>query len=424
MRFFYSLLCYVLLPFALLRLLVLSFKNPAYRQRMTERLGYISNNASLQGCKLIWIHAVSVGEVQATRTLVKMLKDKFSDYEIVITTTTPGGYETVKRLYGDDLQHFFHPYDAPTIVHQFLQRLNPSLVLMMETELWPNLVHACKTRNIPVCLINGRMSERSANGYARFATLTRMMLNNFTALMVQSDADKKQLQGLGCDEQSISVTGSLKFDIACLDKESTSASEFRSRYLPQSFIWIAASTHEGEEEIVLDVHRELLTSIPDALLILVPRHPERATKIMSLVHSRKLSCTLRSGHNNEKITDAVFLLDTLGELQFFYQNCDVTFLGGSLVEHGGHNPLEPASLAKPVITGPFYFNFKTIMQSLLDKGGALQIRSKNELLDCLLQMNEDKQGRHQIATRAAAYVQENQGATEKTMNVLTKILTE
>lgn len=371
-RFLYSCLWMVLLPVLLLRMWWRGRRAPLYRQRWAERLGFYPAAAlpRLQG-GCVWVHAVSVGETLAAVPMVEQLLLCYPDTQIVMTTTTPTGSERVRAAFGDRVLHVYAPWELPGAVARFFNAFRPSLVLLLETELWPNIVATAAARQVPVMLINGRLSERSQRGYARFPALVKPMLNALHCLAVQTPADATRFHELGAADSKIVVTGSVKFDIDPDESLRQSAVRWRQQLGPRP-VWIAASTHAGEDEPVLTAHKQLKMRFPDALLILVPRHPERFAEVGELARAKGFSVLKRSEAVQVDTNCDVYLGDTMGELMQMFGFADVAFVGGSLADVGGHNLLEPSAWGLPVLTGPHLHNFALIAQ-LLEQAGAMTI---------------------------------------------------
>lgn len=420
MRIIYSFILYLLTPFVVLRLFFLGFRNPDYRDRWAERFGF-PDKIVLQN-KVIWVHAVSVGEVQAARPLVNNLLQEYSNCKILITTMTPTGADCVKQYFAGEVKHLYLPYDLPASVKRFISVINPAILLVMETELWPNLFHYCQASDVPVVIVNARMSENSACGYRRFSWLTRSTLGSISLIIAQGQKDAERLIALGADKDKVNVTGNLKFDIN-LPHSVTEQAQALRRYLSVNrAVWIAASTHEGEEKIILDAFDKVLEKHSQCLLVIVPRHPERSTSVKELCSRRNLRVLCKSENKECDESIQVFILDSLGELPMFYAAADVAFVGGSLTEVGGHNMLEPASLGVPVIMGPHVFNFQEISQLLLDEDAAWKVNDPDELsgrVSCLL---DDANLRHSTGERGRTIVLKNRGNVEKIMKLIRKFL--
>ncbi|MEN8174451.1 MAG: lipid IV(A) 3-deoxy-D-manno-octulosonic acid transferase [Pseudomonadota bacterium] len=419
MRRFYTLLLYLIAPLALVRLWWRGRRNPGYYQRWRERLGDVPPPAT---GPLIWIHAVSVGEAQAAQPLVRRLQSEFPEYGVLITTTTPTGAETVRRLFNSDVEHRFFPFDLPPFVARFLDRIRPSVLLIMETEIWPNLLAACEQRGIPVGLVNARMSERSARGYGWVQPLTRDALARLSFIAAQGEADVARLRDLGADPADIIQSGSLKFDIRLPASVPEQAEILRLSWGLDRHVWVAASTHDGEEEQILAVHRQVLEVFPNALLVLVPRHPERFDGVVQLVREKGFSLLRRSEHLNCEPDCQVFIGDTMGELPVFLAAADLAFIGGSLVEVGGHNLLEPAALGVPVLFGPWMFNFALIADLFVEQQAGCQVRDAAHLGEMLLAWFRDPQERARVGDNGRRVVESNRGALERVMTAVRGLL--
>ena len=398
------------------RLFWLGFRNPDYRSRWTERFGFPDKIISHD--KMIWLHAVSVGEVQAARPLVNALLEEYPDFRILITTMTPTGADCVRQYFAETVEHCYLPYDLPMSVKRFLSIIDPIILIVMETELWPNLFHYCQENNVPVVVVNARMSERSAKAYRRLSSLTQSTLKNISLIIAQGQKDAERLIALGADREKVKVTGNLKFDINFPHSVSEQAQAIR-RYLSVNRpVWIAASTHEGEERIILDSFAKILEKQSRCLLVIVPRHPERSPGIKTLCNRRNLKvlCKTENAVCDESIQ--VFILDTLGELPMYYAAADVAFVGGSFTEIGGHNMLEPASLGVPVIMGPHVFNFQEISQLLLDERAAWKVSCADELSSRVCGLLDDANLRHNTGERGRNIVLKNRGNVENVMKLL------
>jgi 3-deoxy-D-manno-octulosonic-acid transferase len=420
LRSAYTLLLYLATPFLFLRLGWLGFRNRGYRQGWTERLGFV--RLPLSSRPRLWIHAVSVGEVQAATPLVHALRRQYPDLEILLTTTTPTGAERVRRQLAGQAFHCYLPYDLPGAIGRFLRRVQPLVVIIMETEFWPNLLHLCKRFNIPVILANGRLSRRSMQGYQRLPGLTRTMLADIAAIAAQTRDDADRFIRLGADPARVSVTGNLKFDVSLPADIYGRAKLLRRALGEQRPIWIAASTHEGEEAIVLDALDKLLVLEPALLLLLAPRHPERFDHVFELCQKRGLKIVRRSEKRDCIPKTQVFLIDTLGELLFFYAVSDVAFVGGSLVGTGGHNPLEPASLGVPILAGPHVFNFQAIFELLREAQAAMMVATAEDLASRVAQFLADAERRQAAGMRGLQVLEANRGAVNRIMKLVQKYL--
>lgn len=415
-RTLYTFLFSLALPLILLRIWLRGRKLPAYRQRMSERLAMKLPSLQPDG---IWVHAVSVGESVAAAPMVRALLEQYPDLPVTITCMTPTGSERIRALFGERVQHCYLPWDLPWAVRRFLDVLRPRLGVIMETELWPNYIHQCHQRGIPVILANARLSARSARGYGRLSSLTAPMLDQLDGIAVQTEVEAQRFVALGAREESICVTGSIKFDLVVEPELLARAHELREVWgAALRPVWIAASTHAGEEQIILQAHRQLLRVRPDALLLLVPRHPDRFEAVNELCSQEGFACVRRSSGWMPSGNDQVMLGDSMGELLFLYALADVAFVGGSLVASGGHNLLEPAALRLPVISGPHLFNFQDIAALLDDAGALRKVMDASTLAAEVQLLLEDKALRDELGASARRVVQQNQGALARLLLLL------
>lgn len=414
MRTLYSFLWYLLLPFLFLRLWLRGRKAPAYRLRWKERMAWGYRPGTLKNS--LWVHAVSVGETLAAAPLIERLLADYPDVPLLVTTTTPTGSERVQALFGDRVTHVYCPWELPTALTRFMRAFDPQLVIVLETELWPNLCAAVKRHGAKLMLMNGRLSEKSYRGYGKLPRLIRPMMARFDALAVQTQVEAERYMALGAWPERVYPIGSVKFDMTLDTAVKQAASQLRVSFGDRP-VWIAASTHPGEDAPVLAAHKTLRAQKPDALLILVPRHPERFDGVADQVREAGLSVARRS--QQEPAADAaVYLADTMGELLMLFGACDVAFVGGSLVPVGGHNLLEPAAWEKPVLTGPHLHNFTAIAQLLDDAGGLSVVDSGEALADKLQALMSDPGQCARQGQAAAAVVEANRGALEKGLELI------
>ncbi len=421
MRILYSLLFYLFIPFELLRLLWRSRKAKAYRSRWRERFAFFSVLKKFQ--QGVWVHAVSVGETVAAAPLIKALQSKYSKMPIVVTTTTPTGSVRVQKLLGDSVFHVYKPYDLPCLTKRFLKKIKPQLVIIMETELWPNLLYYCEKKNIPVMLANARLSERSARGYAHFKKLTVNMLKSLTAIAVQAEADAARFKKLGASNDRVHVTGNIKFDVACPPSVVETGELLRQQLGAHRRIWIAASTHEGEDEKILRAFAQVKTQLSDSLLILVPRHPERFKKVAELCRKKNYQTVLRSTGKACLPQTDIFLVDAMGELLQFYAASDAAFVGGSLItQGGGHNLLEPAMFELPIISGRYLHNFKAIADLFLEADALKIVHDEKELAEQVIKYLADIDLCKKTGERAKAVFLKNQGALQRHLELIEKVL--
>ncbi|MCP3669579.1 MAG: 3-deoxy-D-manno-octulosonic acid transferase [Gammaproteobacteria bacterium] len=415
----YTILFYLLVPVILLRLLWRSLRAPAYRRRWLERFGIFPAFAIE---RTVWIHAVSVGEVQAAERLVKLLLENHQQLPIVITTTTPTGSDRVCSLFGDTVLHVYAPYDLPPILNSFIRRARPCLLVMMETEVWPNMLAVCEREGIPTILANARLSEKSAASYAKWPEFTRTTFGRIGLVAAQSREDAERFEQLGVMPDRIEVTGSVKFD-SRLPASLLERAEVLSRDWGGRPVWVAASTQEGEDGQVLVAHRQICRLVPGSLLVLVPRHLERFDKVYALCQREGFSCVRRSSGDPCGADVEVFLGDTMGELSMFLAAADAAFVGGSLVRHGGQNVLEPAALGKPVVFGPHMYNFASISELLLEHDAARVVAGADELADVIQLWLSDASERTRVGENGRRVVAENQGALDRLFALVEQQLT-
>lgn len=418
-RWFYTLLTYVLIPLLLIRLWWRSLKAPIYRERWYQRLGLGLPKPERPS---IWVHAVSVGEVQAIEPLIRLLLDRYPQLQVVVTTTTPTGAQRLLQLFSDEVMHAYAPFDAGFILTRFYDAFQPQHLILVETEIWPNLIHLADQKGIPTLLANARLSARSYRRYRKALFLLGDVFRKITKVAPHAVEDGERFAALGVDRSRIEVTGSIKFDIR-LPASTREASEVLRRFWGmERSVWLAASTHEGEEAQLLDAHRMILEQRPDALLILVPRHPERFGQVAELVQSNQMSLARRSTGEPCGAEIQVYLADTMGELPLFYGAVDSAFIGGSLVPVGGHNLLEASAQGVPVIVGPHMFNFADIANLFLRRGAAVRINNPSELAERLLEWFDDASKRSQIGEMGYQLVECNRGALERLYEIVRQLL--
>ncbi|WP_024674254.1 lipid IV(A) 3-deoxy-D-manno-octulosonic acid transferase [Pseudomonas syringae] len=421
-RTLYTVLFHLGLPLVALRLWLRARKAPAYRQRIGERFARGLPAMQHGG---VWVHAVSVGESIAAAPMIRALLAQYPQLPITVTCMTPTGSERIKALFASEprIQHCYLPYDLPWAAGRFLDHVQPRLGIIMETELWPNHIHQCARRGIPVVLANARLSERSARGYARFARLTRPMLSAMAWFAVQTEAEAQRFRDLGARPECVTVTGSIKFDLSIDPQLLERAAQLREQWrAAQRPVWIAASTHAGEDESVLSAHRTLLTSHPDALLILVPRHPERFDSVHALCQQQDFATVRRSTAQPVTPDASVLLGDTMGELLFLYALADIAFVGGSLVPNGGHNLLEPAALAKPILSGPHLFNFLEIAAKLRNAGALEEVSDATTLAAVVQRLIDQPELARGMAEAGLAVMKANQGALQRLLDGIGRLI--
>jgi 3-deoxy-D-manno-octulosonic-acid transferase len=426
LRIIYSVILYLLAPFVFLRLAWRGIKNHGYLERWHERFGYI--NLPPDTHPRIWIHAVSVGEVQAAAPLVRRLKADYPRYRLLVTTVTPTGSAVAKQQYGAAVEHGYLPYDLPGAVKRFLSRTRPKVLIVMETEIWPNLYHLSAQRGIPVILANARLSDKSHAGYKTFSRLTAHALSKVTYIAAQTAADAGRFADLGADQRRIRVTGNLKFDVDNPQAVLSAGLAIRNSLGAERPVWIAASTHEGEEAMLLAAQRTISDMIPGSLMILAPRHPERCDGVLELC--RRLGHTvMRKTQFTSAGTSAlpkeipIFLLDTLGELPSYYAAADVAFVGGSLLPGiGGHNILEPAALGVPVIHGQYMDNFRELCRLSREQKAAIQVLDGTQLAEQVILLLGDSGLRKRMGTAGMEMIKQKQGNVDSVMELVATLL--
>jgi 3-deoxy-D-manno-octulosonic-acid transferase len=420
-RILYAILTYLLLPVYAFYWLFRGLVNRAYWDRFSQRFG-IGFPTIDQGS--YWIHAVSVGEVQASIPLVRALARRFPERQLLITTVTPTGAARVKNQFGDGVKHCYIPFETPNAVRNFFDAVKPQLALIMETEIWPNLYHECGARNIPLVLVSARISPKSVDSYRKLLPLFRETLSHGIVIAAQSEADAERFRSLGARPERTRVTGNIKFDIEVPADLAERGHEFRHRYLGKRPVWVAASTHNREEEQVLEAHFQVLSRVPDALLLLVPRHPERFDSVRQLLERQQLQFVSRTSGRPVDAASQVFLGDTMGELPLFYAASDVAFVGGTLVPIGGHNLLEPAALGLPVVTGPHLFNTQDIADMFVNIGALTRVSDPEQLAIAVTRLLSDAETAKRLGKLGLDIVISNRGALDRLLRLLDPLIAE
>jgi 3-deoxy-D-manno-octulosonic-acid transferase len=387
-----------------------SLKDSRYRQRWSERLAYYPDDKFRLNKPVIVFHAVSVGELHAAVPLIRACQVLLPEWTFTLTTTTVTGSARVKAIFGESVQHCYMPYDTPGSIKRFLKAVNPRMLVILETELWPNLLFFSKQQDCKLLLLNARLSEKSFLNYRRHAKLTSSMLLHLDIVAAQFEQDAEHFRQLGLPEEVLKITGTVKFDQE-IDQEQYQSGLAMKQELQRPTL-IAGSTREGEEEKVLLAFKAILKTVPELLLILVPRHPDRFHEVAELLTRQGYNYVLRSSEEKVSSDKQILLGDSLGEMQFYYASADVAFVGGSLVDTGCQNIIEPATLGLPVITGPSLFNFKAVSELLLESGAMLVAADANELAEKVLLLLQDKALRQSMANAASATVKLHRGATE------------
>jgi 3-deoxy-D-manno-octulosonic-acid transferase len=415
MIIFYTLILWLLLPYIFIRLIWRARKQPEYLRHIGERFGFYSLKSNKP---IIWLHAVSVGETRAAQSLVTKLGEAYPDHQILLSHTTPTGRAASEQLYGDRVMRVYLPYDYPFAVNGFLRHFRPQLGLLMETEIWFNLIHACYLTHTPLVLLNARMSGKSARAYARFARLTRTALNELTSLAAQTADDATHLTSLGA--KNVSVMGNLKFDIEPPGAMLKLGKQLREQFGMTRKIFLTASTREGEEVLLIDALKDI--RIPNLLLVIVPRHPQRFADIASLLEQHGILFQRRS--ENRAVTEKiqVVLGDTMGEMFAYYAAADLAFIGGSLLPYGGQNLIEACAVGTPVLVGPYTHNFAEATRLALNAGAACLIPDARGLFTKLQHLLDNPLALYKMRKQCSLFVESNRGATDKALQIITPLL--
>jgi len=412
-RFLYTLLLYLVLPLVPVKLIWRGFKQPAYRQHWLERFGFYSVTPTKP---IIWLHCVSVGETHASAPLIKAIQQAYPKHQILITHTTPTGRAASQQLFADDVLRVYLPYDVPFAVRQFLKHFQPCIGLLMETELWFNLIAACKKNAVPLLLMNARLSEKSANGYTKLGQLALNGLRSLSAISAQTLTDAKRLGALGAS--NITVTGNLKFDVQPPADSQQKGAALRLLMGEDRPIFLAASTREGEEKLILEAVRDL-----PVLTVIVPRHPQRFNDVADLLRQQSIPFVRRSTLATAITQDtSVVLGDSMGELYTYYAACDFTFIGGSLFNFGGQNLIEAAVMGKPILIGPHTFNFAEATEQAIESGAAIRVSDVNALREQIQDLLIESDKRNNMGEAATAFSQSATGATQKMMIIIAPYL--
>jgi len=410
---FLTLATVAFLPVILFKLITV----PKYRGGMTQKLGRLRKSVLtvIKRTRPIWVHAVSVGEVMAAHPLIRELKKKYPNRKLIISTVTVTGNYTARRRVPEADAVFYFPFDFPCIVRRVIQGINPQIVLVAETELWPNFFRELKRSGIPSVVINGRISLKSYGNYLRFRELFRQVFDNVTLFCMQSEADAVRIKDIGADPHKVMVTGNLKFDqkLSVIKSPPIAIASGKK-------VITAGSTHKGEEAVLLDIFKQLRRKYPELILIIAPRHPERFDEVEGLINRAGYDCQRRTKFKG-RVKD-VLLLDTIGELRSFYSVCDIAFVGGSMVKVGGHNLVEPAAMKKPVIFSRYMFNFKEISEALLSAGGGVMVKDKAELYVQIDKLLSDQELARSMGEKAFSVIEMNSGAAQKTIDAVDRLI--
>ena len=419
MRQLYTLIFSALTPLILLRLYWRGIKAPLYRQRWQERLGFYRTAPNQD---LVWFHAVSVGEAEAAFPLIKLMQSQHPTQRFLVTTTTPTGSARVQAVLADSVEHVYLPYDLPVIVARFLRHFQPKIAVIMEKEVWPNLFAACAAEQIPLYVINARLSAKSAKAYKKIPALIKPALACIQQIATQTEDDQQRFIDIGASAQQVAVLGNIKFDLSIEQATIDAGLALKQNNFAGRFVWIIASTHQGEEEILLALYPALKAQIKNLLLVIAPRHPERFEAVKKLAEKQGLSVVMRS--ENRLVDDGcdVYVADSIGELKMLYAAADLAFVGGSLVAVGGHNVLEPAAVGVPVLFGPQMFNFQEIAEQMLKAGAAVQCDDDLAIAKAVLHIHEELSFRQSLSSNAKRFVEQNQGATARVAALLAQSL--
>ncbi|MEZ9565350.1 lipid IV(A) 3-deoxy-D-manno-octulosonic acid transferase [Vibrio artabrorum] len=415
-RLIYTLILSLASPLLLYGLYKSKPGKPRFGQRWKEHFGI---TPQIQGKNPIWIHAVSVGESIAAIPIIKQLKLRDPNQAIIVTTTTSTGAEQIEKL-GDLVEHRYMPIDFSWCVRGFLKSVKPKQMLIMETELWPNTLHCVAKAGIPISVLNARLSERSCQRYAKFQAIFDLLAKNLSQVLCQYPSDAERFMRLGLDKASVHVTGSIKFDIDVSAEQVSKGKALREQIGFERDVWIAASTHQGEDDLILDAHRQLLQDNPSALLMIVPRHPERFNQVTELAKQHQFNTITRTSQPPLTADVEVYIADTMGEMLVLLGGADVCFMGGSLVgdKVGGHNLLEPAALQLPLLNGPSYFNFSEITDKLLEAQAVTICQNSNEMASQLRELFIQPDLRKERGLAAYQVVEQNRGALSNTLQYI------
>jgi 3-deoxy-D-manno-octulosonic-acid transferase len=411
----YTLLLYLLLPYILFHLLWRSRRQPEYRRHIGERFGFYRSRPV---GRLIWLHAVSVGETRAAVPLIAQLQARYPEHRILLTHMTPTGRETGRQLFGNSVLQCYLPYDFPFAIRGFLSHFKPEVGLLMETEIWFNLVQTCKKTGVPLLLVNARMSEKSARKYGRFKTLIRASLQSLTAIAAQTATDERRLVELGAP--AVKITGTLKFDVAIPQSAIDLGKTLREQFGVSRPVFLAASTREGEEAPIMDALAGI--DIPGLLIVVVPRHPQRFGQVAEMLAQRGIRFQRRSANQVIAPETQVVLGDSMGEMFAYYAACDITFIGGSLLPLGGQNLIEAAAMGKPVLIGPHTFNFTEVSELAVQAGAALRVANAEELALAARDLLKSPEKIKAMSVAALAFSDRHRGATERLMALVNEVL--
>jgi len=411
-RLIYTLLLYLGLPIAILKLVVKERKSPFWKVKLKNQLGFVTKTAS----KAIWVHCVSVGEFNAARPLIDRLLDIYPEHRLAITTTTITGAEAVRNHYKNRVMHYFFPFDLPSIVGPFINKINPVACILLETEIWPNLINNLNKKAIPVMLVNARLSERSLNKYQKISSnLVQKTINQLTLIGSQNERSSERFLSLGVSPDKVVTVGNLKFDSK--EKDNPSTTQSLQQMIGQRRVVVFASTRAGEERKILKSYVNTKDKF-DALMIVIPRHPQRFDEVFNLIVDSGLDVKRRSQGLSCDENTQVLLGDSMGELLSYYSVCDIAFIGGSLIDTGGQNMLEAAALSKPILFGPSVFNFEQIAQLLLEKGASIQVDDADGLMKTISSLLLDDAKRKELGENAKNLLEKHRGTVDRLLKLI------
>ncbi len=411
-RFIYSFIIWLSIPFAIFKILLKDSHDSSWKVKLKNQLGFIQEISG----RVIWVHSVSVGEFNASKPLVDSLIIDYPNHKIVITTTTMTGSKAVKNHYKDNIIHYFFPFDSGSIIKSFLGTIKPEICILMETEIWPNLIHLLNKNDIPVALINARLSEKSFNKYQRFfPKLVSESLNKLSVICPQNTYSSDRFIKLGAKKEDLLITGSLKFDNN--DSIDTDLMKSLTEMVGQRHVTVFASTRDGEERLIINSYLKLKERL-DSLLVIIPRHPERFEEAVMIAKSSGLKVERRSQTKRCAEDTDILIGDSMGEMMAYYSISDIAFVGGSLTDNGSQNMLEAASLSKPIIFGPSTYNFEEISKQLLDNDASIQVANADELMQTISELLADKTRSDMLGANARKTFKDNQGATKKILSAI------
>lgn len=414
-RIIYTALLWLLLPYVFFHLLWRARKQPEYLQHIAERFGFYSIKTNRY---VIWLHTVSVGETRAAASLVQRLQAAYPEHQLLLTHTTPTGREASEQLYGDKVLRVYLPYDYPFAVRRFLRHFKPQVGVLLETEIWFNLIHSCHNAQVPLLLLNARLSEKSAAAYGRFPNLTQSGLSQLSAVAAQSEEDAARLSALGA--RNVSVMGNLKYDIEPPSEMQEQGKQLRTMFGVNRPVFLAASTRIGEEALLLAALKQI--DAPALLTVIVPRHPQRFDEVAVLLAQHNIRFQRRSENRAIAADTQVVLGDSMGEMFAYYAACDITFIGGSLLPFGGQNLIEACAVGKPVLIGPHTYNFTQASILAVEQGAAVRVQDELELAHTLQHLLQQPERLAQMGNAGLAFVYANRGATEKALATISQAI--